>query len=92
MERFLKSRYRIGEKLSENPFSITYKGTFLATDKPLVIKIYKRGTLSSNLIRNMKQKVKELSQISYHGIAKLIDGDYGWQGFYYVREFVPAPA
>ncbi len=89
MERFLKSRYRIGEKLSENPFSVTYKGSFLATDKPLVIKIYKRGTLSSALIRSMKQKVKELSHVNYHGIAKLIDGDYGWQGFYYVREFVP---
>jgi len=88
MERFLKSRYRIGEKLSENPFSVTYKGSFLATDKPLVIKIYKRGTLSSALIRSMKQKVKELSHVNYHGIAKLIDGDYGWQGFYYVREFV----
>ncbi|KPJ67604.1 hypothetical protein AMJ44_07225 [candidate division WOR-1 bacterium DG_54_3] len=88
MERFLKSRYKIGEKISENPFSVTYKGFFLGTQKPVVIKIYKRGTLNSSLINRMKQKVKELSHMNHHGIAKLIDGDYGWQGFYYVREYI----
>lgn len=88
MERFLKSRYKIGEKISENPFSVTYKGSFLASNKPLIIKIYKRGTLNSRLINQMKRKVKELSLVNHHGVAKLIDGDYGWQGFYYVRDFV----
>lgn len=88
MERFLKSRYKIGEKISENPFSVTYKGFFLGSNKPVVIKIYKRGTLNSALINRMKQKVKELSQLNHHGIARLIDGDYGWQGFYYVREYI----
>src|SRR3989338_2776572 len=88
MERFLKSRYRIGENISENPFSVTYQGNFIGTNKPVIIKIYKRVTLNSNLINRMKQKVKELSCVTYHGIAKLIDGDYGWQGFYYVREYV----
>ncbi|MDD5382356.1 MAG: serine/threonine-protein kinase [Candidatus Margulisbacteria bacterium] len=88
MERFLKSRYRIGEKLSENPFSITYKGYFAGTEKPVIIKIYKRGTLNSLLINRMKQKVRELSLINSPNIAKLIDGDYGWQGFYYVREYI----
>lgn len=89
MERFLKSRYKIGEKISENPFSVTYRGSFLGTDKPLIIKIYKRGTLNSALIKQMKQKVKDFSFFNYHGIAKFIDGDYGWQGFYYVREYIP---
>ncbi|MBU0672686.1 MAG: serine/threonine protein kinase, partial [Candidatus Margulisbacteria bacterium] len=88
MERFLKSRYKIGEKISENPFSVTYQGAFLGSNKPVIIKIYKRGTLNSLLINRMKQKVKELSLLSHHGIVKLVDGDYGWQGFYYVREFV----
>lgn len=88
MERLLKSRYKIGEKISENPFSVSYKGSFLSGNKPVIIKIYKRGTLSSNLIKTMKQKVKDFSLINYHGIAKLIDGDYGWQGFYYVREYI----
>ncbi|MFH1361547.1 MAG: serine/threonine-protein kinase [bacterium] len=88
MERFLKSRYRIGEKISENPFSVTYKGLFISNGKPVIIKIYKRGTLNSRLINQMKQKVRQLSAINHHGIAKLIDGDYGWQGFYYVREYI----
>ncbi len=88
MERFLKSRYRIGEQLSENPFSVTYKGAFLGNNKPVLIKIYKRGTLNSLLINRMKQKVKELTQLNHPNLARLIDGDYGWQGFYYVREFV----
>jgi serine/threonine protein kinase len=88
MERFLKSRYKIGEKVSENPFSVTYRGSMLENSRPVIIKIYKRGTLNSQLINRMKQKVKELSLINHHGIARLIDGDYGWQGFYYVREYV----
>lgn len=88
MERFLKSRYRIGKKIGENPYSLTYKGTFLANDTPLIIKIYKRATLNSSLIQNMKHKVKEFSQINHPNIARLYDGDYGWQGFYYVREYI----
>ena len=88
MERFLKSRYKIGEKISENPFSVTYKGAFLGSHKPVIIKIYKRGTLNSGLINRMKTKVKELCGISHHNIARLVDGDYGWQGFYYVREYI----
>jgi serine/threonine-protein kinase len=88
MEQLLKSKYRIGNKLAENPFSVTYQGFFIGTDKPVVVKIYKRGTLNSALIKNMKQKVITLSLLNHHGVAKLLDGDYGWQGFYYVREYV----
>lgn len=88
MEQILKSRYRIGEKISESIFSVTYKGFYIGTDKPVIIKIYKRGTLNSSLIREMRQKVKDFSLFNHPGIAKIIDGDYGWQGFYYVREFI----
>ncbi len=88
MERLLKSRYRIGEKISENPFSVTYGGYLLGIDKPVIIKIYKRGALHSSLINRMKNMVKEFAQIKHHGIAQMIDGDYGWQGFYYVREYI----
>ncbi|MBN2058137.1 MAG: protein kinase [Candidatus Saganbacteria bacterium] len=88
MERFLKSRYKIGDKISENPFCATYQGSFLSSNKAVVIKIYKRGSLNSSLINKMKHKVKELTQLNHHGIAKLVDGDYGWQGFYYVREYI----
>jgi serine/threonine-protein kinase len=88
MEQILKSRYRTGEKISESVFSVTYKGFYIGTDKPVIIKIYKRGTLNSSLIRQMRQKVKDFSLFNHSGIAKIIDGDYGWQGFYYVREFI----
>lgn len=88
MEQLLKSKYRIGNKLAENPFSVTYQGFFIGTEKPVIVKIYKRGTLNSSLIKNMKQKVLALSLLNHHGVAKLLDGDYGWQGFYYVREYV----
>lgn len=88
MEHILKSRYRIGEKISENPFSVSYQGFFIGTEKPVIVKIYKRGTLNSALIKGMKQKVKVFSLFAHHGIARLLDGDYGWQGFYYVREFI----
>jgi eukaryotic-like serine/threonine-protein kinase len=88
MDQLLKSKYRTGQKLSENPFSVTYHGSLIGTDKPVIIKIYKRGTLNSSLIKSMKQRVKDFALISHHGAAKLFDGDYGWQGFYYVREYI----
>jgi len=92
MERLLKSKFKIGEKIGENPFSLTYQGTTLSGNQPVIIKIYKRGTLNSALIKAMKQKVKILSELLHPGIAKLLDGDYGWQGFYYVRELVEGPS
>ncbi|MBU0687483.1 MAG: serine/threonine protein kinase [Candidatus Margulisbacteria bacterium] len=88
MERFLKSRYRIGQKISENPYSVTYKGSYLSSDKPVIIKIYKRAALTSSLIKIIRKKVKSFSLINHHNIAKIIDGDYGWQGYYYVREYI----
>jgi len=88
MERLLKSRYKIKEKIGENPFSVTYKGAFLEKDGPILIKIYKRSVLSSSLIKSVKRKVKNLCAITHPNIAKVVDGDYGWQGFYFVREFV----
>jgi serine/threonine-protein kinase len=88
MERYLKSRYKIGEKLGENPFSVTYQGSYLTSNNPVIVKIYKRGTLSNTLIKSMREKVKVLERLNHPLIAKLIDGDYGWQGFYYVREYV----
>ena len=88
MEQILKSRYKITTKLAESPFSLTYQGVYLGTNKPVIIKIYKRGTLNSSMIKSMKQRVASFSVINHHGIAKMLDGDYGWQGFYYVREFI----
>lgn len=88
MEHILKSRYKIGQQLSENPFSATYRGSFIGNDRPVIVKIYKRGTLNSALIKSMKQRVKDFTLLGHHGLVKLLDGDYGWQGFYYVREFV----
>lgn len=88
MDQLLKSKYRTGQKLSENPFSVTYRGSLIGSEKPVIIKIYKRGTLNSLLIKSMKQRVKDFALISHHGAARLLDGDYGWQGFYYVREFI----
>jgi serine/threonine-protein kinase len=88
MERFLKSRYKVEDKLGENPFSVTYKGSHLGSHKPVAVKIYKRGTLNNFLIKAMKEKVRTLLSFSYPSIANVIDGDYGWQGFYYVREYV----
>jgi serine/threonine-protein kinase len=88
VEQILKSRYRTAEKISETPFSLTYRGFLIGTEKPVIIKIYKRGTLNSTLINHMKRRVREFSLLTHHGLARLLDGDYGWQGFYYVREYI----
>lgn len=88
MERFLKSRYRIGERIGENPFSVTYKGYLMGTEVPVVIKIYKRSALNSPLINKLRPKVTKIVSLDHPNIARVIDGDYGWQGFYFVREYV----
>jgi len=88
MEKLLKSRYKIEEKISENPFCITYKGSFIGTNAPLIIKIYRRNLLDTYLIKKLHQKAAVLSELNHPRIAKLLDGDYGWQGFYFVREYV----
>jgi serine/threonine-protein kinase len=88
MERFLKSRYRIGEKIGENPFSFTYKGYLMGTEVPIVIKIYKRSALNSPLINKLRPKVTKIISLDHPNIARVIDGDYGWQGFYFVREYI----
>jgi eukaryotic-like serine/threonine-protein kinase len=88
MEKFLKSRYRIGEKLGDGPFSFTYKGYLLGTEVPIVIKIYKRAALNSPLINKLRPKVSKIVSLDHPNIARVIDGDYGWQGFYFVREYV----
>ncbi|MFH1710393.1 MAG: serine/threonine-protein kinase [bacterium] len=88
MERFLKSRYRIGERIGESPFSFTYKGYLMGTEVPVVIKIYKRSALNSPLINKLRPKVTKIISLDHPNIARVIDGDYGWQGFYFVREYI----
>jgi eukaryotic-like serine/threonine-protein kinase len=88
MEKFLKSRYRSGEKLGESPFSFTYKGYLIGTEVPIVIKIYKRSALNSPLINKLRPKVTKIISLDHPNIARVIDGDYGWQGFYFIREFI----
>ncbi|OGC08583.1 hypothetical protein A2230_03695 [candidate division WOR-1 bacterium RIFOXYA2_FULL_36_21] len=88
MERLLKSKFKTGKKIGENFFSLTYDGATLSGNQSIIIKIYKRGTLNSPLIKTMKQKVKILQTEIHPRIVKLLDGDYGWQGFYYVRPFI----
>ncbi len=74
--------------MGESPFSITYKGSYLDRDSSLVIKIFKRSALSSSLIKIIKKKVRDLCGIVNANMAKVLDGDYGWQGFYFVREYI----
>jgi len=88
MEKFLKSRYRIAEKIGETPFSFTYKGFLMGTEVPVVIKIYKRSALNSPLINKLRPKVTKIISLDHPNIARVIDGDYGWQGFYFVREYI----
>jgi eukaryotic-like serine/threonine-protein kinase len=88
MDRFLKSRYRIGDRIGESPFSFTYKGYLMGTEVPVVIKIYKRSALNSPLINKLRPKVTKIISLDHPNIARVIDGDYGWQGFYFVREYV----
>jgi serine/threonine protein kinase len=55
---------------------------------PVVIKIYKRSALNSPLINKLRPKVTKIISLDHPNIARVIDGDYGWQGFYFVREYI----
>ena len=88
MDRILKSKYKILDKIHENDCSITYKGSHAETGINLLIKIFKRNYLSSSLTKKLKKDVLTLSKLDHPSIPKLLDGDYGWQGFYFIREYV----
>jgi serine/threonine-protein kinase len=88
MERILKSKYKILDKIFEDPSSITYKGEHVDQAIPLVIKIFRRNFLNSTLIKKIKKDIPPISRLSHPSIPRLLDGDYGWQGFYFIREFV----
>ncbi len=88
MDRILKSKYKIQEKIADSPSHVTYKGAMVDSDKGLIIKIYRRQYLDSVLIKQLKKDVGALSKLDSPFIPRLIDGDYGWQGFYFVREYI----
>ena len=88
MERILKSKYKILDKVFENQAHVTYKGVFTDSEKPLIIKIFKREMLNSTLIKSITKEVLPLTRIIHQRIPRLYDGDYGWQGYYFVRDFV----
>ncbi len=90
MDRILKSKYRIQEQLAESPLQITYKGEFVDTKKPVVIKIFKREFLNSIIIKKLKSDVSNLVKLNIENVPRFYDGDYGWQGFYFVRDYVEA--
>ncbi len=88
MDRILKSKYKITGKLSESDRSITYRGSHAETGANLLIKIFKRNYLNSVLTKKLKKDISVLSRLEHPSVPRLLDGDYGWQGFYFVREFV----
>lgn len=88
MNRILKSKYKILDKISESPSHITYTGELVDSKSPVIIKIFRREILNSVLIKKLKKDASSLSKISIQSVPRILDGDYGWQGFYFVREFV----
>ncbi len=88
MDRILKSKYKITGKLCESDRSITYRGSHAETGANLLIKIFKRSYLNSILTKKLKKDISVLSRLEHPSVPRLLDGDYGWQGFYFVREFV----
>lgn len=88
MERILKSRYKVQDKIADSPSHVTYKGAMVDSGKSIIIKIYRKEYLDSVLVKQLKKDISVLARLDSPLIPKLIDGDYGWQGFYFVREFV----
>ncbi|MFA5103840.1 MAG: serine/threonine-protein kinase [Candidatus Margulisiibacteriota bacterium] len=88
MDRILKSKYKVQDKIADSPSHVTYKGSMVDSDKGIVIKIYRKEYLDSFLVKQLKKDISILAKLSSPLIPRLIDGDYGWQGFYFVREFV----
>ncbi len=88
MERILKSKYKTAAKIAETTSHITYKGVLVDTNKPIIVKIYKREFLNSPLIKRIKKDTTALTRLEHPSIPRLMDGDYGWQGYYFVREMV----
>ncbi len=90
MERILKSKFKIKDKMFESPTFSTYAGSYVDQDKPVIIKIYLREFLDSTIIKKLKKEAVRLEKLSLSGVPKLLDADYGWQGFYFIRDYVDA--
>lgn len=88
MNRILKSKYKVGEKIFDCQTHITYRGSFVDSEKEIAIKIYKKEYLNTFIVKKLKKDIEIFSKIESPLIPKLIDGDYGWQGFYFIREYV----
>lgn len=88
MDRILKSKYKVQDKIADSPSHVTYKGSMVDSDKNIVIKIYRKEYLDNFLVKQLKKDITLLARLDSPLIPRLIDGDYGWQGFYFVREFV----
>ncbi len=88
MNRILKSKYKVEEKIADTSSHVTYKGSMVDSTKEIAIKIYKKDYLNTFLVKTLKKQVDYLSKLESPMIAKLIDGDYGWQGFYFIREYI----
>jgi len=88
MDRILKSKYKVQDKIADSPSHVTYKGSMVDSDKNIIIKIYRKEYLDSVLVKQLKKDISILTKLDSPLIPRLIDGDYGWQGFYFVREFV----
>lgn len=88
MERVLKNRFLVEEKLGESPFRISYKAKDLSTGNPLVLKVFRRSPGSEKKIEQILAKLRILQNLQDSVFPRTEDVDYGWEGFYVLREYV----
>ena len=88
MERILKSKYKILDKIFESQIHVSYQGVFVDSENKLSIQIFKREFLDTVLIKKLKKISTELSKTESRLMPKVYDGDYGWQGFYFIRDYI----
>jgi len=64
MDRILKSKYKIQDKIADSPSHVTYKGCMVDSDKNIVIKIYRRQYLDSVFDQAAQKKISTFFQNS----------------------------
>ena len=88
MEKLIKNRFLVEQKLGEGPYRLTYKAKDTVTGNPLVVKVFRRSPSAERKLDGILGKMRTLQGMHHPVLPRYEEGDFGWQGFYTIREYV----
>lgn len=77
MKRVLKGKYEILDKIEETDKVVVCRARFVSSNRPLVVKLYKRHYSSSaERLQSLTSEVETLSRLTHPCLVKVFDMDF----------------